>query len=188
MPAGNMLDANGNITLNPAEQAQRFQTDADGKPVAPLYSVMHRTYTTNYVQLDVPFNYYHRLGEHRYLVATAGVWGAVGVAGKRKTEGDGYASGGRKLKYTDSVFQLDGAHRFDAGVKVGFGYQFPSSLTLNAEFEAALIPTNSKGVCAEGMDPTVFVARDAFAGRSGRTYAVTVTVAYKLNKSKWRPE
>ena len=186
--AGNMLDANGNITLNPAEQAQRFQTDADGKPVAPLYSVMHRTYTTNYVQLDVPFNYYHRLGEHRYLVATAGVWGAVGVAGKRKTEGDGYASGGRKLKYTDSVFQLDGAHRFDAGVKVGFGYQFPSSLTLNAEFEAALIPTNSKGVCAEGMDPTVFVARDAFAGRSGRTYAVTVTVAYKLNKSKWRPE
>ena len=140
------------------------------------------------MQLDVPLNYYHRLGEHRYLVATAGVWGAVGVAGKRKTEGDGYACGGRKLKYTDSVFSLDGAHRFDAGVKVGVGYQFPSSLTLNAELEAGLIPTNSKGVCPEGMDPAVFVAHDAFAGRSGRTYAVTITVAYKLNKSKWRPE
>ncbi len=186
--AGNMLDADGNVTTNPGEQAQRFLMDADGRPVTPLYSMMHRTYTTNYLQLDVPLNYYFRLGVHHYVVATAGVWGAVGIAGKRKTEGDGYASGGRKIKYTDAVFSLDGAHRFDAGVKIGAGYQFPSSLTLNAECEVGLVPTNAKGVRPEGMDPTLFVVRDPFAGRSGRTFSFTITVAYKLNKSKWRPE
>ena len=185
---GNMLDADGRITLNPAEQAQRFMTDADGRPLAPLYSMMHRTYTTNYVQLDIPLNCYFRTGEHRYVVATAGVWGAVGVAGKRKTEGDGFAAGGRKIKYTDKVFSLDGARRFDVGLKAGLGYQFPSSLTLNVEGEFGLLPTNQKGVRPEGTDPMLFLAKDPFAGKSGRSYAVSITVAYRLNKSRWRED
>lgn len=181
---GNMLDASGQVTLDPAEQAQRFLTDAEGNPIAPLYSLMHRTYTTNYLQADIPLNYYVRHGEHRYFVVTAGVWGAVGIAGKRKTEGDGYAAGGRKLRYTDKFFGLGGAHRFDAGLKLGAGYQFPSSLTLNLEAEFGLVPTNARGVCPEGMDPARFIAHDAFAGRAGRTFSVAVTVAYRLNKSR----
>lgn len=179
---GNRLDADGNITTNPAEQAQRYATDAEGNPIAPLYSMMHRTYTTNYLQLDIPLNCYFRLGERRYIVATAGVWGAVGVAGRRKTEGDGTAAGGRKVSYTDKVFDLDGVHRFDVGLKAGVGYQFPSSLTLSIEGEFGLLPTNRQGVCPEGMKPETFLASDPFAGKSSRSFAVGITLSYRLNK------
>lgn len=180
---GNMLDAFGNVTLDPDLQGQRHteRLDADGKPILgpdgkpikgdPMYSLMHRTYTLNYVQLDLPFVYYHRLAPSNYLTFSAGPWLAVGFAGKRTTEGDGRAANDRKARYTDAVFSLPGAHRFDAGLRAGIGYQFPSSLTISLEGEFGLLKTN---------------ARNAdFANRSGRNAALLLTLSYRLNKSKW---
>lgn len=192
---GNPMDHNGNI-VDIAHQAQRYTQDAEGNNIDPMYSRMHRTFTTNYLQFNLPINYYIRTGERRYLTMTAGVWGALGIAGKRKAEGDGYAIGNNKVKHAEKFFSLDGANRFDCGLKAGFGYQFPSSLTLNVEGEFGLLKTNSLSDACDfkspfpriATDAEYFQANDPFAGRSGRSYAVMVTLSYKLNKIKWRGE
>lgn len=175
---GNMLTEEGQITTDPTLQGQRPVLDAEGKPVPGQYmkSMMHRSFSANYVQLDLPFNYYHRLGERRYLTLTAGVWGAVGFAGKRKTEGDGRVGGALKSRYTDATFSLPGAKRIDCGLKAGFGYQFPSSLTINLEGEFSLLPTNR----VIDADPL----RDAFGGRAGHNAALMLTLTYRLNKTR----
>lgn len=193
---GNMLDINGNVTSDPAQQAQHHtqQLDANGNPILgpdgkplrgdPMFSMMHRTYTTNYIQLDLPFNYYHRLGESRYLTFTAGPWLACGFAGRRTTEGDGTATNDRKVRYTDATFSLPGARRFDCGLKAGFGYQFPSSLTINLEGEFGLLKTNSITVYdTQGLPSAI---ADPFAGRAGRNVSLLLTLSYRLNKSKWK--
>lgn len=183
---GRMLDANGNVTTDPALQAQRLADvlDANGNPILgsdnkplkgdPMWSMMHRSYAANYLQLDAPFNYYIRRGESRYITLTAGPWLAIGIAGHRTTEGDGTQPLGRKTRYTDSTFGLDGARRVDCGLKAGVGYQFPSSLTINLEGELGLLKTNK---------PT-----PDFGNRSGRNAALMLTLSYKLNKSKWKAE
>lgn len=189
---GNMLDADGNITTDPALQGQRYTEKLgpdgkpllgpDGKPIKdqPMYSMMHRTYTMNYIQLDLPLVYYHCLAERSYLSLTAGPWIAVGVAGRRTTEGDGRVDNPLKPRYTDNVFSLEGARRFDCGLKAGVGYQFPSSLTINLEGEFGLLKTNSV-TGASALD-------DPFAFRAGRNAALFVTLSYRLNKSKWKAE
>lgn len=173
---GNMLDAAGAITTLPADQAQRPVLDGDGQPIPGQYmwSMMHRSFSANYVQLDLPFNYYCRTGESRYFTVTAGPWLACGIAGKRTTEGDGTQALGRKVRYTDPTFKLDGAHRFDCGLKAGIGYQFPSSLTLNLEGEFGLLKTNR---------PTA-----AFGNRAGRNASLMITLSYRLNKHNWKGE
>lgn len=192
---GNPLDHNGNI-VDITHQAQRYTQDSEGNNISPMYSRMHRTFTTNYLQLDLPLNYYIRTGEHRYITMTAGVWGAVGVAGKRKVEGDGFASGNNKIQYSEKFFSLDGSNRFDCGLKAGFGYQFPSSLTINLEGEFGLLKTNRLSDASNFTTPfpkiidsdAYFQAKDPFAARSGRNFSVMLTLSYKLNKIKWRGE
>lgn len=183
---GNRLDADGHITTDPAQQAQRPVIDGEGNPIAGQYmlSKMHRSFTTNYIQLDLPFVYYHRIGESRYLTLTAGPWLACGVFGNAVTEGDGREAGARKLRYTDKTFGIDGAHRIDAGLKAGIGYQFPSSLTVNVEGEFGLIKTNTPTVTA----PPAPLYLDPWGNRAARSFDVMITIAYKLNKSKWKYE
>lgn len=185
---GNMLDADGNITTLPSQQAQRPVVDADGKPVPGHYmeSMMHRSYSANYIQLDLPLNYYHRMGERRYVTLTAGPWMACGFAGKRTTEGDGRACGERKVRYTDKTFSLDGARRIDCGLKAGIGYQFPSSLTLNLEGEFGLLKTNRTTVFDAAGRPDVLA--DPFGGKASRNVSLMITVSYKLNKPRQRDD
>lgn len=180
--AGHMLDALGSITDDPTLQAQRPVLDADGEVVPGEFmkSMMHRTYSANYLQLDAPFNFYRRVGMAQYITFTIGPWAAVGIGGKRRTEGDGRTTPDRKSNYTDRVFSLPGAHRIDCGIKAGVGYQFPSSLTVNLEGDFGLLKTNS--ITASGA------LNDPFAGRAGHNVAVMLTLSYRLNKSIWRSE
>lgn len=180
--AGHMLDAAGNVVTDPALQAQRPVIGPDGEVVPGQFmkSMMHRTYSANYLQVDLPFNLYRRVGMLQYVTFTAGPWAAVGIAGKRRTEGDGRATTDRKSNYTDRTFSLPGARRFDCGLKAGVGFQFPSSLTVNVEGEFGLLKTNS----ITGAD----VVSDPFAFRAGRNVAVMLTLSYKLNKSTWRSD
>lgn len=180
--AGNMLDALGNVTDDPALQAQRPVIDPEGEVVPGEFmkSMMHRTYSANYLQLDAPFNFYRRVGMAQYVTFTAGPWVAVGIGGKRRTEGDGRVTPDRKSNYADHLFSLPGAHRVDCGLKAGVGYQFPSSLTVNLEGEFGLLKTNS----ITGTS----VLNDPFAYRAGRNVTIMLTLSYKLNKSIWRSE
>ena len=133
-----LYDAVGQPRRNAAgEHLQR--TDAQGRPVE---STMHRDYTAHYLQLDLPLHYYHRLAEHRYLRFMAGVYTAYGVGGRRRTRGDGTAAGERKISYTDPTFSLSGSRRFDAGLKAGVAYQFPTALTAGVEANFGLLPVN----------------------------------------------
>lgn len=187
---GNMLDANGHVTTDPALQAQRPMIDGEGNPIPGRYmeSRMHRSFTTNYLQLDLPFVYYHRIGESRYLTLTAGPWLACGVFGNAVTEGDGREAGARKLRYTDKTFNLDGAHRIDAGLKAGIGYQFPSSLTVNVEGEFGLRKTNTPTFTQTPGTCNLPSYLDPWGCRASRSFDVMITFAYKLNKSKWKAE
>lgn len=173
---GNMLDALGDVTTDPALQAQRPVTNAEGEAVPGqfMWSMMHRSYSANYIQVDIPFNFYRRVGMSRYVTFTAGPWAAFGIAGKRRTEGDGRVVNDRKSHYTDRIFSLPGVHRFDCGLKAGIGYQFPSSLTVNLEGEFGLLKTNS----ITGTD----AISDPFAFRAGRNASIMITLSYKLNK------
>lgn len=179
---GHMLDALGNVTLDPALQAQRPVLDAEGNAIPGqfMYSTMHRSYSANYVQLDLPFVHYSRLAPLTYVYVTAGPWVACGFAGKRKTEGDGRAAGADKVRYTDKTFTLPGARRIDCGLKAGVGFQLPSSLAIGLEGEFGLLPTNK------------VTAPDAlscpFGHRAGRNATLLITLSYRLNKSYWRGE
>lgn len=179
---GNMLDALGNVTDNPAQQAQRPVLDADGNVVPGQFmnSKMHRSYTANYVQLDLPFVHYSRLAPLTYVYLTAGPWVACGFAGKRKTEGDGRAAGGDKVRYTDKTFSLDGARRIDCGLKAGVGFQLPSSLTIGLEADFGLLPTNKVSAPDALACP--------FGHRAGRNASLLLSLSYRLNKSYWRAE
>lgn len=125
-----MLDENGQ---------HRQHTDKEGKPV---FSTMHRSYSADYLQLELPVHYYLRMGNHRYLRFTGGAYAALGVGGRRRTEGDGRASGGRKVNYTDPLFKVEGMKRFDVGLKMGIAYQFPTAVTMGLETDFGILPIN----------------------------------------------
>jgi len=118
--------------------------DDNGQPLYddagnPLYSRKSRSTAADYVEIPILISYYHRLAEQRYLVFSAGPYAAIGVAGKTKVKGDGERIGSEKLYYDGQTFSEDGARRFDAGVQVFAGYQFPSSLTLGVEADFGLL-------------------------------------------------
>ena len=110
-----------------------------------VYSLMSRSTSANYVEIPLLFNYYFRLSESRYIVASAGPYAAYGVAGKVKTKGDGSRIGSEKLFYEGNTFSESGARRFDAGLQVHVGYQLPSSLTIGMEADFGFVPFRSGG-------------------------------------------
>ncbi len=114
--------------------------DEEGRPVM---GIMNTTTTANYFTLPVLFNYYLRTGESRYFVFSAGPYVACGVSGKMKTKGDAERVGGEKLYYDSKTFSSGGLCRFDAGVEVAAGYQFPQGITLAVEADFGLMQMNS---------------------------------------------
>ncbi len=126
-----VVDDNGRPQLNEAGEQ--------------VYSLMSRSTSANYVELPVLLSYYHRMGESRYLVFSAGPYVAVGVGGKVKTKGDGQRIGSEKLFYEDSTFGNGGLRRFDAGAQVFAGYQFSMGITLGVEADWGLLHTQSNG-------------------------------------------
>lgn len=120
---------------------QRFDPDT-GKP---LTSLMNRSATANYLQVPLLFSYYWRTGERRYVVFSAGPYAAFGVAGKQKTKGDGRAPGTEKFYYEKKTFDEPGASRWDTGLQVMAGYQFPSSLRVGLEADFGFVKCTSNG-------------------------------------------
>lgn len=103
------------------------------------YSLMSRSVAAAYLELPLLVNYYHRLAAQRYLVFSAGPYVAYGVSGKGKTKGDARRQGSEKLFYEENTFDIDEARRFDAGIQVAAGYQFPSKITLSLEADFGLV-------------------------------------------------
>lgn len=168
-----LYDAAGQ-PLRDAAGRHRQRTDAQGRPVE---STMHRDYTAHYFQLDLPLHYYHRLAEHRYLRFMVGVYTAYGVGGRRRTRGDGTAAGERKIGYTDPTFSLSGSHRFDAGLKAGVAYQFPTALTVGVEANLGLLPVNrlSSDFTKEGRNMSLLLTLTYHFDRKKRISAPTDT-------------
>ncbi len=109
--------------------------DDDGKQV---YSLMGRSTSANYIEVPILISYYHRLGESKYVVFSAGPYAALGLTGKVKTKGDGEQMGSAKLFYEGNTFDEEGARRFDAGIQAFVGYQFPAGFTLGLEADFGL--------------------------------------------------
>ena len=107
--------------------------------------VKNRTTTANYLEVPVVFNYYLRTGESRYVVFSAGPYVAVGISGRQKTKGDTDEYQGRRLYYEKKTFKEHGAHRLDAGLTAGLGYQFPIGLTLGVEADLGVLKFNTAG-------------------------------------------
>lgn len=118
------FDEHGNPILNP-DGTQRT-------------GVMARKTSANYLEVPVMLNYYWRIGESRYIVASVGPYVAMGISGYQKTEGDATQEGGRKVFYKNKTFKVDGIHRFDAGLALGLGYQMAAHITVGIETNLGL--------------------------------------------------
>lgn len=124
--------------------------EEDGSPMLddegnPVYGLMGRSTSANYLQLPVLFNYYIRTGESRYVVLSAGPYVGFGCAGKVKTKGDTEREGAEKLYYDGKTFDEPGTRRFESGVQVMAGYQFRSGLTLGVEGDFGLTRFKASG-------------------------------------------
>lgn len=124
-------DEHGNPILN-----------ADGTQRTGIKS---RTTSANYLEVPVLFNYYLRLDESRYVVLSAGPYAALGINGQQKTRGDAEQEGSRKVFYKTSTFKGAGVHRFDAGLTVGVGFQFPTHITVGVETDFGLLSFDKSG-------------------------------------------
>lgn len=143
------------------------RTDAEGNL---MYSKMGRSTTTNYLQLDLPIHYYLRVGDHRFWRFTGGVYAAYGVGGRRRTQGDGREAGARKIEYHDATFtRVEGMRRWDAGLKVGVAYQFPSAFTFGAEVDFGALPVNR---------------RSEDLSKVGRNVSAMLTLTYHFRRHK----
>lgn len=111
--------------------------EADG--VTPRMGVKSVANAANYLTLPVTLNYYHRLGESRYLVLGAGPYVAYGLFGDRKIKGDTSLPGTQKYFYATRTFSLPDAKRFDAGLVVKCGYQLNSEFTIGLESNFGLV-------------------------------------------------
>jgi len=127
-----------------------FVFNASGEQVynddgTPRTGVMNRTATQNYLELPLLFSYFLRVGEARYVIFSAGPYIAVGISGKQKTKGDTERAGAEQFYYEKKTFAEPGAHRFDAGVQLFAGYQFPSGVTLGVEADFGAAKFNAAG-------------------------------------------
>lgn len=111
----------------------------------PRTSTKNCTSSAQYFTLPVLFNYYLRTGESRYVVFSAGPYVAYGLRGKMRTKGDAEKPGSEKLFYSNDTFDEPGTHRFDAGLEVAVGYQFPTGITVGLETDFGLTHFNKTG-------------------------------------------
>lgn len=124
--------------------------DTDGNPVVndageQMYATVNRTATQYYLQVPVLVSYFHRTGEARYVVFSAGPYFAYGVGGKRKTKGDTRFAGAERYYYETKTFDEAGTHRFDCGLQLFAGYQFANGFTVGLEADFGLCKFNSAG-------------------------------------------
>lgn len=105
----------------------------DPETGVPLTGIKHTSTTANYVELALPFNYYLRTGESRYVVFSAGPFAAVGVAGKQTVKGDTDRQGAERFFTESKTFGMDGTHRFDAGLQASVAYQLSRRWVVGAE-------------------------------------------------------
>lgn len=119
-----MKDNNGAPLLNPETNL-------------PLMGWKNTTASAHYVELPLMLNYYLRLAERKYVVFSMGPYAALGVGGKVKVKGDTDRQGAERLYYDYSTFSAPKAHRFDAGMRIGLGFQFANGITAACEMSRA---------------------------------------------------
>lgn len=125
--------------------------DDTGKPVtdpetgAPLTGIKHTSTTANYLEFALPFNYYLRTGEARYVVFSAGPFVAVGIAGKHTVKGDTDLQGAERFFTESKTFDMTGTHRFDAGLQASVAYQLSRRWVVGAEGNFSLTHFSTAG-------------------------------------------
>lgn len=110
-----------------------------------VFGLMGRSTSANYLQLPLLFNYYHRVGEGRYIVCSVGPYVGYGLWGKVKTKGDTERAGAEKLYYSGKTFDEPGTHRLEAGCQLMVGYQFHRSITIGLEADLGWTHFNTAG-------------------------------------------
>jgi len=133
---------NKNQTVYVYDEDKNLVYDDAGEP---LTVVKQRSTSANYLELQVLANYFFYLPRNYYFYVSAGPYAAYGLSGKQKTKGDGEAEEAEKLYYESKTFKEQGVKRFDAGLTLGAGIQFPSHLMLGVESDLGLLKFNDDG-------------------------------------------
>lgn len=107
-----------------------------------------------YIEVPVVVNYYIRLSSPHYLNLTAGPYAAIGVGGNTETFGDTDRQGAQRLYYKKKTFDLDGVHRFDAGLTVGVGYEYDRRINLSLNADLGMLNVSATG----GKNHSLFFA------------------------------
>ena len=98
-----------------------------------------------YIEVPVVANYYIHLSSPHYLNLTAGPYVAIGVGGNTETYGDTDRQGAQRFYYKEKTFDLDGVHRFDAGVTLGVGYEYDRRINLSLNTNLGLLRVSPTG-------------------------------------------
>jgi len=133
---------NKNQTVYVYDEDKNLVYDEAGQP---LTVVKQRSTSANYLELQVLANYFFYLPRNYYFYVSGGPYAAYGLSGKQKTKGDGEAEEADKLYYESKTFKEQGVRRFDAGLTLGCGVQFPSHLMLGVESDLGLLKFNDNG-------------------------------------------
>ncbi|MEG1580927.1 MAG: porin family protein [Bacteroidaceae bacterium] len=121
----NILDKDGNQVVDP-----------EGNEVTGQKNVSS---TANYIELPILFHYYYEVKKHQYMVLTAGPYIAYGIGGKMETKGDAEKPGVNKYYYATKTFEEKGAHRLDAGIQLGVGFEYNRSFGVGIEADFGLL-------------------------------------------------
>lgn len=129
--------------------------DDDGNPVYDeqgnqIFGKMGVKSYAYYIEVPVRMNYYIRLASSHYINVSAGPYAAIGVGGNTETFGDTDRQGAQRFYYKKKTFDLDGAHRFDAGLTLGVGYEYDRRINLSLNTDLGLLnvsPSGGKNCC-----------------------------------------
>ncbi len=124
-----VYDDNGNIVY-----------DNNG---VPRMAQMNITNKTNYLVLPILVNYYIPLTIPHYVYFSIGPYFAYGIGGKARVSGDTSQQGAARFYYDHNIFDQENMHRFDAGITLGFGYEFNKNINAGLEGNFGLTNVNT---------------------------------------------
>lgn len=116
--------------------------DETGKQVFGKKGVKSRA---NYLQMPILANYYIHLTSPHYLSLSFGPYVAYGIAGNTETYGDTDRHGSERLYYEENTFGKGSAHRFDAGVTIGAGYEYDRHINIGINADLGLLRVTPAG-------------------------------------------
>lgn len=133
---------------HPDADVTYFDDPIEGDPAKGYRTgKMGRKTSLLYLTVAVPFNYYLRVDEGRYVILSAGPFASCGLTARRDIQGDPSRTEGDRISYTERGFSMPsgGLHRFDAGLQAQVAFQFANGFTVGLQGDFSMLNSLREG-------------------------------------------